>query len=175
VTLSTWRPFSILFGVLAVTSALACGASGQAGPAGTAATPPAAPSVKIFLVALEDRGASGPTIGCDDSLVAVERRLISGAPSPVTALGELLGIREPRYGQSGLYSALAQSDLRVAAVEQTSAGTVVRLTGTLRLGGACDAPRVDAQLRETVRQFPSTDPVRILVNDVPLEQVLSGK
>jgi hypothetical protein len=45
----------------------------------------------------------------------------------------------------------------------------------LRLGGVCDNPRLKAQLRRTVLQFPTVHSVTILINGVALRKLLSGK
>jgi hypothetical protein len=43
------------------------------------------------------------------------------------------------------------------------------------LGGTCDSPRVDAQIKETALQFLTVKQVSIFVNKIPLEQMLLGK
>ena len=49
----------------------------------------------------------------------------------------------------------------------------VRLAGDLSLGGVCDPPRVEAQLRRTVLQFPRADSARFFINGEPLDAYLS--
>ncbi|MEZ4680232.1 MAG: GerMN domain-containing protein [Caldilineaceae bacterium] len=44
----------------------------------------------------------------------------------------------------------------------------IYLTGTLRVGGVCDEPRVRAQIEETALQYYTVDEVRIYVNGEPL-------
>jgi hypothetical protein len=51
----------------------------------------------------------------------------------------------------------------------------IRLVGAVKIGGACDAPRIDAQIRETALQFQTVKRVAVFINDVPLERVLSAK
>ena len=131
--------------------------------------------VKLFLIAINDNGKSGKKIGCGDSLIWAERPIpITSAPL-TAALKELLGLRDQYYGGSGLYNALYQSNLKLAGVAITSGTATINLTGTLSLGGTCDAPRVEAQIRETALQFPTVSQVAIFVNGVPLDQVLSQK
>ncbi len=136
---------------------------------------PAAQSVSIFLVALEDNGATGPKIGCNDSLVAVP---VSMAPTQAVlraALEQLLSLKTAYYGQSGLYHALYQSDLAIDDLSIQDGEAIIHLTGQLVLGGECDDPRVKAQLEATARQFSTVKQVSIFINDVPLDEVLSAK
>jgi hypothetical protein len=43
------------------------------------------------------------------------------------------------------------------------------------MGGECDTPRVQAQLEQTVRQFPNVTEVNIFINGKPIADVLSLK
>jgi hypothetical protein len=51
----------------------------------------------------------------------------------------------------------------------------IHLTGTLMLGGACDAPRVQAQIEQTALQFSTVNDVDVFINDTALEDALSTK
>src|SRR5262245_36805996 len=76
----------------------------------------ASTTVKVFMLALEDNGKSGKKIGCNDSVIGVERA-VPRTPAPLgAAIRELLSIRDRIYGQSGLYNALSLSNLKVDAV-----------------------------------------------------------
>lgn len=126
-------------------------------------------TIKLYFVALEDMGKSGKKIGCEDSIVAVSRTVPSSAAPLGAALRELLSIRDRNYGQSGLYNALAQSTLTLDKVVVTGGKAEIRLSGTMTLAGACDSPRVEAQIRETALQFPSVKTVAIWINGMPLD------
>lgn len=130
--------------------------------------------VKIYMIALEDKGQSGPEIGCGDSLVAVDRD-VAPTKAPLTAaMNELLSVKEQHYGQSGFYNALYQSDLQVENITIDEQGLAsIYLTGTYALSGACDTPRFEAQLVETARQFSTVKEVAIFINGKPLEELLS--
>lgn len=132
-------------------------------------------AVNIYLIALEDNGASGKMIGCNDSVVAVEVMADPGADALRAALDALLGLKEQYYGQSGLYNALYQSDLTVDKIEIEANELKVELVGTVMLGGVCDNPRFGAQLTETVAQFAEGRQVKIEINDKSLDEVLSLK
>ena len=147
----------------------------KATPTHAAVVPAGSVRIKIFMIALNDAGKLGKKIGCNDSVVAVERII------PVTnavlraSLNELLAVREREYGSSGLYNALAQSTLKLDAVTLVAGKATIYLSGNVMLGGACDNPRVEAQLKETALQFSTVRQVSIFINKIPLDQVLSGK
>ena len=134
-----------------------------------------ATSVRQYFIAVGDNGKSGRRIGCGDSLVAVKRP-IPPTKAPLTAaLRLLLDNHHKYYGQSGLYNALYQATLHLQRAAVTNGKAVVHLSGRLNLRGVCDDPRAGAQLRETVRQFPSIRSVAIYINNVPLWKVLSER
>ncbi len=147
-----------------------------------AATPTRTPTlaagtmkIKLFFVALEDNGKSGKKIGCNDSIVAVERT-IPFTPAPLTAaLRELFSTRERIIGQAGLYNALAQANLKIDSVAVVNGTAIIEISGTLGLSGVCDDPRVQAQLEELALQFSTVNRVQIFLNGIPLEKALSGK
>jgi hypothetical protein len=129
-------------------------------------------NAKMYLIALEDAGKSGPAVGCGDSLVAVD---IPGKDGKA-AMQYLLGLHNDYYGQSGLYNALYQSDLKIDRINATAENINVELTGTLLLGGVCDNPRVHDQLIATIRQSTESKvPVILRINGVPLDDLLSQK
>ncbi|MBI5652541.1 MAG: GerMN domain-containing protein [Chloroflexi bacterium] len=138
-------------------------------------TPTGTMKIKVFFVALDDKGKSGKAIGCADSIVAVER-LIPITTAPLTAaLRELFSLRDAQIGQSGLYNALAQSPLKIESVSIIGERAEIQLSGTLKLGGVCDNPRVDAQIKETALQFSNIKSVSVSINGTPLEKILSEK
>jgi hypothetical protein len=91
------------------------------------------------------------------------------------ALTSLLAIHDQYYGESGLYNALYQSHLAVGDVAISSGTATIHLSGTLTLGGECDSPRVEAQLKQTALQFSTVHSVSIFINDRPLGDLLSGR
>jgi hypothetical protein len=131
--------------------------------------------VKIFMIALNDSGKLGKKIGCEDSVVAVER-IIPATIAPLRAsLNELFALHEPEYGEAGLRNALAPSALKVDDVSIVAGRALIYLSGNLVLGGVCDNPRVDAQIRETALQFSTVRQVSVLLNKIALDKILSGK
>jgi hypothetical protein len=132
-------------------------------------------SVRTFLIAIGDNGRTGTRIGCGDSLVPVIRRIAPTIAPLTAAMKLLLNDHHRYYGQSGLYNALYQSRLQVQRASVVQGTAVVHLKGTMQLGGVCDDPRVGAQLRQTVRQFPTVRRVEIFINGIPLWKRLSEK
>lgn len=143
--------------------------------ASASSTVTATMKVKIFLVAVNDNGKSGKKIGCNDSLVAVDR-IIPATTAPLTAaLKELLSIHTQYYGQSGLYDSLYQSRLSVTSVALADGKATIHLSGTYKLGGACDNPRFSSQITETALQFPTVKQVAVFINGISLDTILSSK
>jgi hypothetical protein len=131
--------------------------------------------VQIFLIALEDNGQSGMAVGCGDSAIPIHVSIPPTRGVLRAAVEKLLSARQQFYGESGYYNALYQSDLQVAGVTIEQGKATIRLTGTLMLGGACDAPRVEAQLEQTALQFSTVNEVAFFINDQPLEEMLSSR
>lgn len=184
------RRLPILFTLLIAALLAAC-TTGQATapPPPTAAPTPqptpeptAAPTVEpapgdtnydVYLVAVDDGGASGPAIGCGDSLVAVTRGLAPADDDLArVALSDLLSMPDQYLGESGLYNALYQSDLTIESFSVEGSTAVVALSGELRMGGECDTPRVEAQLRQTITGVQGIDSAEITLNGQPLANVL---
>ena len=132
-------------------------------------------TIKLFFVALEDNGKSGKKIGCNDSIVAVDR-MIPVTQAPLTAsLNELFSIHDKNYGQSGLYNALANAKLKVDSAAVINGKATIYISGTLNLGGVCDDPRVQAQIEQVALQFATVKEVSVFLNGIPIEKALSQK
>lgn len=132
--------------------------------------------VKIYLIAIGDNGVSGKLIGCGDSLVPVEVPITPTLGVLRAALNELFKLEgQQYYGQSGLYNALYQSDLAIADVAVIGGEARINLTGTMMLGGVCDNPRVEEQLKALALQFNTVERVSIYINGKALEDVLDLK
>lgn len=130
---------------------------------------------QIYLIALEDAGQTGQEIGCSDSVVPVEVEIEPTIAPLRAALEKLLAVDSEYYGQSGLYNALYRSDLQVQGIDIVNREAIIDLSGELQLGGACDNPRVEAQLAQTALQFSTVDTVTIRLNGTPLAELLSGQ
>ncbi len=131
--------------------------------------------VLLYFIDINDNGQAGIKIGCNDSLISVAQKIDNTATPMTTAIEKLIGMKEQTVGVD-FYNSLYQSDLELEKTAITADGIAeVYLTGQLRLGGACDAPRAQAQLEQTVMQFSSVREAKIYLNDQLLEDVLSSK
>jgi len=97
--------------------------------------------VKIYLIAVGDNGQSGQLIGCGDSAIPVDVEIQPTKEVMRVSLEKLLSMKEPYYGESGLYNALYQSDLQLESISLDNGKAVINLTGNITLGGVCDNPR----------------------------------
>ena len=131
--------------------------------------------VKIVLIELEDNGQSGTPVGCGDSAIPINVSIPRTQAVLRATLEKLFTAKQQFYGESGYYNALYQSDLQVAGVTIEQGKATIRLTGTIMLGGTCDAPRVQAQIEQTALQFSTVSDVDVFINDVPLEDYLSTR
>jgi hypothetical protein len=129
----------------------------------------------VYLIAVEDNGASGPAIGCGDGVIPVIAEIEPTVAPMGAAYRHLLALEDEYFGESGLYNALYRSDLELVSIGINNGQATVKLSGELVLGGVCDAPRVQAQLAETALQYRTVRSVQILVNGTPLEELLSGE
>ncbi len=140
-------------------------------PLSSGARPPG-----YYLIAPDDNGQSGPAVGCGDSAVFVT----TGNPSsgdPATdlrfALGAMLAYRASASG-SGLINAFEGSALTVQNVAVNGDYAEVALSGSLRLGGVCANPRVEAQLILTIFELPTINSTQITVDGRNLKQIVDA-
>jgi len=135
-------------------------------------------TANLYLIAIGDNGKSGPLVGCGDSLVTVPGIDIGSQPTTeakiIAALNALFAIHTATYGQSGLYDPLYQASLTVDSARLDGTRAVVHLSGSFNLRGVCDDPRVLAQIKATVLQFPGVTRADIVYQGDLLDAVLSG-
>jgi hypothetical protein len=134
-----------------------------------ASGPAAGREVKVFLVALDDRGRRGRRIGCDDSLVPVTRTVRAGDLLKA-AVEELLLI--PRESEGGLGNYWAGEGLRVQGAAIAAGVATIRIRGTLPVAGVCDMPRIEEQIKATARQFRGVRSVRVFLNGQRLSDAI---
>jgi hypothetical protein len=138
-------------------------------------SPAAAPAVTAYYVLLDDGGRNGVRFGCNDSLVGIPHESSTGGEALPAAVGALLdtpgsaavGTHEPE-----LYNALAGSRLKFLSGSFDGTTVTVYLAGTLRPGGACDLPRLEAQLTQTAVAAVGAIRAEIYVNGLTLTEVL---
>jgi LysM repeat protein len=144
--------------------------AGGTQPQPTPPPPGGSTSTKIYLISLNDG-----TIGCGDGAVPVTVQIEPTRAVLHATIQALLSQKSQYYGESGLYNALYQSSLSINSVNIVDGEARIALEGQVVLGGTCDAPRVQAQLEQTARQFSTVKSVAITVNGQPLAEVLSSK
>jgi hypothetical protein len=137
--------------------------------------PPQVSQVTIYFVAVGDNGQSGPKVGCGDSLVAVKQPIEPTSGVIRAALTRLFSFKQQDIGQSGLYNALWQSDLRMESGRVDAGVATINLTGTVKMGGECDTPRFKSQIEQTILAQPGVKSAVIFLNGKPIDQALSLK
>lgn len=131
--------------------------------------------IKKYYIALDDEGKSGREIGCGDSVVAVDGATINPKDALSVSLKQMLSDHQRILGSSGLYNALYQSDLTLESAKVESGIAKIELSGQIVQGGACDAPRIAAQIEETAKSATDVQEVEVTVNGMLLDNVLSGR
>ncbi|MFE4195666.1 GerMN domain-containing protein [Paenarthrobacter sp. NPDC056912] len=126
----------------------------------------------VYYVAIDDGGARGVRFGCNDSLVPVRGAAVPGDPLSV-ALSRLLEAGMPLDSDAALYDALADSSLRYLSGYMNGSVVVVNLSGSLRPGGICDIPRIQAQLTHTIVSASGATRAEIYINGRTLTEALS--
>ena len=93
------------------------------------------------------------TIGCNDRVAYVKEHRAAATDSVLhDALTTLLSIKDSE--RNGYYNALWQSSLTVDKIQsRDGVVTEVWLKGATKSGGACDDPRIKAQLEWTIKRF----------------------
>lgn len=120
-------------------------------------------AIKIYLVAVGDNGKTGKKIGCEDSLVAVTRK-IKKTPAPLAAaIRELLATPQHPDGAPNLENFWKGRNLKVKSVVISNRTASIYLTGEVFVAGVCDEPRIESQIQETALQFPTVKKVKVFI------------
>lgn len=125
-------------------------------------TPATTTMVQIALVN-EIGTPSSTTFGCGDEIQMVNRSVSTTTPLNA-AINELLSVHTRNYGLSGLTSALYQNNFTLTGVSISGNHATINLTGSTSQDGACDAPRIQEQMKRTILQFPTITSFTILLN-----------
>jgi hypothetical protein len=131
-------------------------------------------SIKITMFDV-DGTTPGKHIGCGDTVVMVERNIPATAAPLSAAIREQLSIHDQFYGMSGLFNALYQSNLSFVSATIVDGHATINLSGTIRVNGVCDMPRVASQFEETALQFSTVQSVTTNVNGVEINKAMSQK
>ncbi|MBI3443352.1 GerMN domain-containing protein [Candidatus Woesebacteria bacterium] len=149
----------------------------QKGPSPTPSPQSTTKTVKIFLVALEGEYVQGSTFGCNDQLAFINREVEPTNGVLFATLKELLTIESQFVEEGGksLYNVFSQSNLNVENIMIEAGKAQIYLQGEIALGGICDEPRFEEQLRATALQFPEVKEIEIFINNKPLDEILNPK
>jgi hypothetical protein len=129
--------------------------------------------VRVYLVAVGDNGKAGKKIGCDDSLVAINRSIPPTHGPLKAALQQLLSIPS-EYGEvPKLNNFWKGRNLRLKSVSIWRRTAIIRIAGEIFVAGICDEPRIVEQIEATARQFPSVQRVRVFVGNRTLAEAIS--
>ncbi|OAE03365.1 hypothetical protein A6A22_00415 [Arthrobacter sp. OY3WO11] len=142
---------------------------------GPTSSPAAAPTVTAYYVLLDDGGRNGVRFGCNDSLVGISHETSVAGEALPAAVGALLDSKSsPAAGthEPELYNSLASSRLKFLSGSFDGTTVTVYLAGTLRPGGVCDLPRLEAQLTQTAVAAVGAIRAEIYVNGHTLAEVL---
>jgi len=131
--------------------------------------------LKLYFVALEDNGTTGTKLGCGDSLIETDVEADKTPDKLKETFVHLLSNHNQTYGSSGLYNALYQSHLTYESGSASGGVVTVKLSGTIKQGGECDAPRISAQLERAAMSATGAKRVNVYVNGKTLSKVLSNK
>jgi hypothetical protein len=135
--------------------------------------------IKLYFIELETKDLKAYRIGCGDAVIAVDAKYAPSKDEKAaeTALKMLFAVKDRTYGEKKLYNSLYQSDLKLESLTvDNNRKATLKLSGTMMLGGVCDAPRFEEQIRQTVLQFNDLySDVEIFLNDKPLKDLLSGR
>ncbi len=120
-------------------------------------------SIKVYLVALGDDGKTGKKIGCGDSLIAVTHTIKKTRAPLAAAIRELLLTPPHPDGSPNLENFWKGRNLAVQSVSLRHGTATIRISGDVFVAGICDEPRIQAQIEETARQFPSVKRVKVFI------------
>jgi len=130
-------------------------------------------AVKVYFIDLENKRGVSETIGCGDSVISLSRDTPTEGKSTEellsAALKFLIEEKDQFIGKSGYYNALYQSNLELEKVEISNSIAKIHFKGSVQLGGTCDSPRFEAQIKNTATQFKEISGVELFLNDQPLD------
>jgi len=129
-------------------------------------------TIKIYLVAVGDDGKTGRKIGCGDSLVPATRTIKKTAAPLTAAIRELLITPEQAGGTPKLENFWKGRNLRVQSVSVRNKTATIQLSGELFVAGVCDTPRIQGQIEETARQFPTVKKLEVFIGKRTLAEAI---
>lgn len=144
----------------------------------------------LYYIELEKfaEDTSNPNaIGCGDAIIPYEISINKSFGSTKTdtltyAISQLFDNKmfvqiqsENSSKMKKAYNAFASSSLAIKTIKENPGQYEIRFTGTLKMNGVCDAPRMEAQIQKTIDYILAPAQVAIFINDKPIKEALSGK
>jgi hypothetical protein len=136
-------------------------------PSAATTTPPAPLVSSVSIALLDTSGAgSGKSVGCD----TLELVAVPVAPTTSAAAAAVAALFAPATTTEFTNFVAEQAGLSLDSVELHEDDVHVYLSGAVTYGGACDNPRLQIQVEETVRaSAPAIDEVEIFLDGDPYE------
>lgn len=131
--------------------------------------------LRLYFIALGDKGASGTSLGCGDSLIETDTEAVGTTDKLQETFERLLASHDQTYGDTGLYNPLYQSQLTFVSGQVSGDTVTVKLSGTIKQAGECDTPRIQAQLTSVAKAATGATHATITVNNKSLDKVLGSK
>ncbi len=129
-------------------------------------------AIKVYLVAVGDEGRTGKKIGCGDSLVAVTHTIKKTTAPLAAAIGELLSTPQHPAASPNLENFWKGRNLKLQSVSLRKQTATIHLSGEVFVAGVCDEPRIQSQIEETARQFPTVKKVKVFIGKRTLAQAI---
>lgn len=134
-------------------------------PAATSTATALVSSVSLALLDVSGEG-DGEAVGCD----TLELVAVPVAPTTSPAAAALAALFAPATTTEFTNFVAEQAGLTLDGVELHEGDVHVYLSGAVTYAGACDNPRLQVQVEETVRaNEPSVNEVEIFLNGTPYE------
>jgi hypothetical protein len=167
----------IQLGTVATDTATGADSSSVPAQGSASGTSSSQTSVNVYLISLNAAAPNVPSIGCGDSVFPVKEMIPKTEAVLSAALTKLLSIKDQnvKIGAASYYNALYQSNLKLDSAVIANGIATVKLSGTVQSGGECDDPRIVAQIKNTVMQFPSIKQANVFINNTKLEDYFSLK
>jgi hypothetical protein len=128
--------------------------------------------VKVYLIALDDKGKRGRKVGCDDSLVPVTRSVPATKALLKAALQELLSLPPESADYPGLQNFWKGENLTLKSVAIVGGTATIHISGAVSVAGVCDEPRIVGQIEATARQFSNVKKVRVFIGKQTLADAI---
>jgi hypothetical protein len=127
---------------------------------------------KVYFIAVDNGGEAGELVGCNDSLVPIDRWVSSEGDIKRNTVDDLFMQHEQTYQRSGLHNPLWQSSLSVQALELKDGMATLTLQGTLKLDSHCDGLRAQSMIQAVLQQFEGVQSVNILINKQSFGEII---